>query len=90
MAIDEREIERIKIEVIEKIEPRLIARGDERYVMVQDCNDRQEAINKKLANDDKRIEIISHDFATIKKLMWAIASATVGSLVASLFELIIK
>lgn len=90
MAIDEREIEYITAEVIEKVEKKLIERGDERYVMASECNDRQEKVNKKFANDDKRIEIISHDFAVIKKLMWAVASASIGSLVVAFFELILK
>lgn len=63
---------------------------DDRYVMQADCNDRQENINRKLANDDKRIEIVMHDFATIKKLMWTVATASIGSLVTALFELILK
>ena len=63
---------------------------DDRYVLQSDCNDKQDAVNKKFSSDDKRIAIISHDFATIKKLMWAIASASIGSLVAAFFELIFK
>ena len=63
---------------------------DDRYVMQADCNDRQENINRKLANDDKRIEIVMHDFATIKKLMWTVATASIGSLVTALFELILR
>lgn len=31
---------------------------DDRYVLQSDCNDRQEHINGKLANDDKRIDLI--------------------------------
>lgn len=31
---------------------------DDRYVMQEICNERQENINKKLANDDKRIDIL--------------------------------
>ena len=63
---------------------------DERYVKQRDCEGKQEQVNKKLSNDDKRIEIISHDFAIIKKLMWAVASASIGSLVVAVFELILK
>lgn len=63
---------------------------DGRYVMQADCNDRQENINRKFANDDKRIEIVMHDFETIKKLMWAVATASIGSLVTALFELILR
>lgn len=31
---------------------------DDRYVMQDTCNERQEKINKKFANDDKRIDIL--------------------------------
>lgn len=31
---------------------------DDRYVLQSDCNDRQEQINGKFANDDKRIDLI--------------------------------
>ena len=63
---------------------------DDRYVLQSECNEKQDAVNKKFSNDDKRIDIISHDFATIKKLMWAVASASIGSLVVAFFELILK
>lgn len=63
---------------------------DDRYVLQSECNEKQDVVNKKFSNDDKRIEIISHDFATIKKLMWAVATASIGSLVTAIFELIIK
>lgn len=63
---------------------------DDRYVLQSDCNDKQEIINKKFSNDDKRIEIISHDFGVIKKLMGVVTSASVGSLVVAFFELILK
>lgn len=69
-----------------EIEERL----DDRYVMQTDCVERQTEYNKKFANDDKRIELISHDFALIKKLMWVIASAVVGTLVASVLELVMR
>jgi hypothetical protein len=31
---------------------------DDRYVLQSDCNEKQEQINHKLANDDKRIDLI--------------------------------
>lgn len=31
---------------------------DDRYVLQSDCNEKQETVNKKLANDDKRIDLI--------------------------------
>lgn len=63
---------------------------DERYVKQRDCEGKQEQVNERFSKDDKRIEIISHDFAIIKKLMWAVASASIGSLVIAFFELILK
>lgn len=32
---------------------------DERYVLQSDCNEKQEQVSKKFANDDKRLELIS-------------------------------
>lgn len=63
---------------------------DERYVQQKSCNDIQLQNNSRFSNDDKRIEIMVHDFGIIKKLMWAVASASIGSLVVAFFELIIK
>ena len=63
---------------------------DERYVRKDDCVERKEAIDKRFSNDDKRIEIISHDFGTLKKLLWIIASASVTSAAAVLVEIFMK
>lgn len=63
---------------------------DERYVRKDDCIERKEAIDKRFSNDDKRIEIISHDFGTLKKLLWIIAGASVTSAVAVVFDIIMK
>lgn len=82
MALDYNERKSIKEEILEIT--------DERYVHVDDCNEKQSAVSQKFAKDDKRIEIISHDFGVIKKLMWAVATASIGSLVVAFFELILK
>ena len=63
---------------------------DDRYVQIVDCDNKQTDINKKFAKDDKRIEIIAHDFGVIKKLMWTVATASIGSLVVAFFELILR
>lgn len=31
---------------------------DDRYVLIEDCKDTQERVNKKFANDDKRIDLV--------------------------------
>lgn len=82
VALDYEERKSIKEEILEIT--------DERYVHIDSCTEKQEEVNKKFAKDDKRIEIISHDFDIIKKLMWAVASASIGSLVVAVFELILK
>ena len=63
---------------------------DDRYVMQADCSEKQESINKKFANDDKRIEKLIDKLAIWDKLLWAIATASVGALVVAFLELILK
>jgi hypothetical protein len=63
---------------------------DDRYVLQSDCNEKQENVNKKFANDDKRIDTLIGRMNLWNKLLWAIASASIGSLVVAFFELILK
>lgn len=63
---------------------------DERYVQICDCDDIQANNAKKFSNDDKRIEIISHDFGTMKKLLWVVATTGTGSLITAFINLILK
>lgn len=63
---------------------------DDRYVLQSDCNDRQENVNKKFANDDKRIDKLVDRMELWSKLLWAIASSSIGALVVSFLELVIK
>ncbi|MBO5716395.1 MAG: hypothetical protein J6S23_08420 [Clostridia bacterium] len=63
---------------------------DDRYVLQADCSERQEGINKKFANDDKRIEKLFDKLAIWDKLLWAIATASVGALVVAFLELVLK
>ena len=60
------------------------------YVMQSDCDDKRDEINKKLSNDDKRIDILTHDFAIDKKLAWIIATYVIGILVTSICNLILR
>ena len=82
MVLDYEERKSIKNEILEI--------ADERYVRVEDCNDRQESVNKKFANDDKRIDRLVDRMNLWSKLLWVIASASIGSLVTAIFDLIIK
>lgn len=61
---------------------------DERYVRKSSCNDIQEKNNRKFANDDKRIEIIVHDFNTIKWLVATVAASGIGALVVNIADIL--
>ena len=62
---------------------------DDRYVLQHDCNDTQAQINKKLANDDKRIEVMLNDFKVIKWLITTVAATGIGTLVAAILQLVL-
>lgn len=63
---------------------------DERYVQQVDCDDIQRETNKKFANDDKRIDLLSHRINVWNKLLWTIATTSIGALVTSVLQLILK
>ena len=63
---------------------------DDIYVMQRDCDVKRDEINKKLSNDDKRIDILTHDFAIVKKLAWIIATSVIGILITSICNLILR
>lgn len=63
---------------------------DDRYVLQSDCATTQENVSKKLANDDKRIDKLFDRLKLWDKLLWAIASASIGALAVSFLELILK
>ena len=75
------DLEKEDIVAIEKI-------LDDRYVLKKNCDEKRSSVYERLANDDKRIEVVMHDFATIKRLIWTVASATIGQMVLSLFDLL--
>lgn len=63
---------------------------DDRYVLQSECDSTQRDIGKKFANDDKRIDKLIDRMNLWDKLLWAIASASIGALVVSFLELITK
>lgn len=82
MALEHSEIQEIKKEIFEE--------ADERYVKIETCTEKQESINKKFAHDDKRIDKLIDRMEIWNKLFWIIASSSIGALLVSLFELILK
>lgn len=79
----------LKLSEIETVED-LISILDDKYVQQKSCNERQEGVNKRFANDDKRIDKLIDRMNLWNKLLWAIASSSIGALVVSFLELIIK
>ena len=63
---------------------------DDRYVLKRDCNEKQEVVNKRFADDDKRIDKLIDRTNLWGKLLWVIASSSIGALVVSFFELVLK
>lgn len=63
---------------------------DDRYVLQSDCNEKQEAVNGKFAHDDKRIDKLIDRMNVWSKLLWAIATSTIGTLAVAVMELILK
>lgn len=78
----------INLEDMKNIKEEIFAEADIRYVHIDDCTDKQAAVSKKFANDDKRIELIDKDISLFKKLIWALVTATITQCVISFFELI--
>ena len=57
---------------------------DDRYVKIEDCNDKQEKVNGRLAKDDKRIELLISQQKINNWLTLAIAGGII-SLVIKVF-----
>lgn len=63
---------------------------DDRYVLQGECHDRQEEVSSELAKEDKRIEVISHDFKIIKWLVTTVAASSIGALVTSVLDIMLR
>lgn len=61
---------------------------DDRYVRQNICTERQDAVNKKLSNDDKRIERQEIFSAGLKRALWIVAGALASEVVINIFNLI--
>jgi hypothetical protein len=82
VALEHGEIQALKAEIF--------GEADERYVKIESCTEKQESVNSKFSKDDKRIELLMHDFKVIKWLITTVAASSIGALVVSFFELILK
>lgn len=64
--------------------------NDQRYVQITSCNETQESVGKKFANDDTRIQLFEQKMRTWEWMFKLIATGTVGTLITSLLSLILK
>lgn len=66
---------------------------DERYVLQSDCNEKQEKVNSKFANDDKRIDLIIQNQANSDKKMnlnnW-LTMAILGAIITFVISYFLK
>ena len=67
---------------------------DDRYVRIDDCNEKQAEVNRKFANDDKRLDLmvtdikaVVKDMSTFKKIGWVAISALIGEFVISFLNM---
>lgn len=65
-------------------------RNDNRYVKVEECNEKQDRVNNKLANDDTRIKLFEQKMKSWEWMFKLIATGTVGTLITSVLSLILK
>lgn len=63
---------------------------DDRYVLQSECDDRQSEVNSRFANDDKRLEMVSHDLGAFKKIGWIAISALVAEVALMILNLLIE
>lgn len=82
MALTHDEINSLKEEIIQECK--------QLFVLSDDCEEIQRKNTKKFANDDKRIDLLSHRMNIWNKLLWTIATTSVGALVTSFLQLVIK
>ena len=68
----------------------LFDRLDERYVQQKECAERKEEVNKRFANDDKRIALVDHRLHVIERIALVIASSVIAQLALSFFQLLMR
>lgn len=63
---------------------------DDRYVKQSDCDEKQNRVNTRFANDDTRIRLFEQKLKSWEWMFKLIATGTVGTLVTSVLSLILK
>lgn len=67
-----------------------IARLKEIFVTRQECDDKTDEINKKLANDNTQLELIKQQLKTISWVAKTTLAAVIGFIVTYLMTFILK
>lgn len=72
------------------LEQQLQTHFDERYVLQNDCTQRQKLITEAQNKMETQIQLMLQKWNIIEKLLWAVVTTTVGILVSSIISLIVK
>ena len=72
------------------LEQQLQTHFDERYVLQNDCTQRQKLITEAQNKMETQIQLMLQKWNIIEKLLWAVVTTTVGILVSSIINLIVK
>ena len=80
-------LEHNKIQALKK---EFFTEADERYVKIESCAEKQDAVNKKFANDDTRIKLFEQKVKTWEWMLKTIVAGVIGTLLTSILSLIIK
>lgn len=54
------------VEQLDYLDAHFDKRNDEKYVKIEDCNEKQSQVNGKFANDDKRIDLMASDIKQMR------------------------
>ena len=63
---------------------------DDRYVLKDDCAEKQERVNQRFANDDTRIKLFEQKMKSWEWIFKLIATGTIGTLLTSILSLVFK
>lgn len=64
--------------------------NDRKYVQIDECNEKQDRVNSKLANDDTRIKLFEQKMKSWEWMFKLIATGSVGTLITSVLSLILE
>lgn len=75
---------------IQALKKEFFAEADERYVKIETCAEKQDAYNKKFANDDTRIKLFEQKIKTWEWMLKTIVAGVIGTLLTSILSLVLK